>query len=99
MRLMSNISDLLRIFEKKLRDMFTKLTLNISQPVIERAKQTARKKRISLSRLVESFLKELSEDGNESIVASIIKNAPVKKTKVGSEKDTLKKALLKKYGS
>ncbi|MEO6453081.1 MAG: DUF6364 family protein [Ginsengibacter sp.] len=79
--------------------MFTKLTLNISQSVVEKAKRTARKKRTSVSRLVESFLIKLSEDKEESIVLSIIKNAPVTKTKSGTEKKTLKKALLQKYGS
>ncbi len=79
--------------------MFTKLTLNISRSVIEKAKKTARKNRISLSRLVENYLKKISEDKEESVVLSIIKNAPVTKTKAGLEKKILKKALLQKYGS
>ncbi len=78
--------------------MFTKLTLNISRSVIEKAKKTARKNRISLSRLVENYLKKISEDKEESVVLSIIKNAPVTKTKAGLEKKILKKALLQKYG-
>lgn len=79
--------------------MFTKLTLNISQSVIEKAKKTARKNRISLSRLVENYLKKISEDKEESVVLSIIKNAPVTKTKAGLDKKILKQALLQKYGS
>ena len=79
--------------------MFTKLTLNISRVVIENAKKTARKKRTSVSRLVEHFLKNLSDDKKESVVSSIIKNAPKSKTKPGTEKKILKQTLLKKYGS
>lgn len=78
--------------------MFTKLTLNISKSVIEKAKKTARKKRVSLSRLVEEYLKKVSEN-DSSIVASIIKNAPIIKTKEGTEKKILKKNLIKKYGA
>ncbi len=79
--------------------MLTKLTLNISKPVIEKAKRTARKKRTSISRLVEEYLKKISEDNKESIVSSIIKNAPVIKTAQGSEEKILKKRLIKKYGT
>lgn len=79
--------------------MFTKLTLNISRAVIEKAKKTARKKRTSVSRLVEHFLNNLSDDKKESVVSSIIKNAPKSKTKPGTEKKILKQTLLKKYGS
>ena len=79
--------------------MFTKLTLNISRVVIENAKKTARKKRTSVSRLVEHFLKNLSDGKKESVVSSIIKNAPKNKTKPGTEKKILKQTLLKKYGS
>ncbi len=78
--------------------MFTKLTLNISKPVIEMAKKTARKKRTSISRLVEEYLKKISIE-QESVVSVIIKNAPVKKTSYGSEKKLLKSKLAKKYGS
>ena len=79
--------------------MFTKLTLNISQSVIEKAKKTARKKRTSVSRLVEHFLNNLSDNKKESVVSSIIKNAPKKKTKRGAEKKILKQTLIKKHGS
>jgi len=78
--------------------MFTKLTLNISKPVIEMARKTAKKKRTSISRLVEEYLKKISND-QESVVSSIIKNAPVIKTPYGSEKKLLKSKLNKKYGS
>ncbi|HEY8689699.1 MAG TPA: DUF6364 family protein [Chitinophagaceae bacterium] len=80
--------------------MLTKLTLNISKPVIEKAKRTARKKRTSISRLVEEYLKKISSEGEEeSIVDYMIKNAPTKKTPYGAEKKILKEKLIKKYGS
>lgn len=79
--------------------MFTKLTLNISEAVIEKAKKTARKKRTSVSRLVEEYLKNLSHKNKDTVVSSIIKNAPVKKTRRGTEKKILKMNLLRKYGS
>jgi hypothetical protein len=79
--------------------MFAKLTLNISQSVIEKAKKTARGKKTSLSRLVENYLAKISEDKGESVVSSIIKNAPANKTKPGTEKKILKKALSHKYVS
>jgi len=78
--------------------MLTKLNLNITKPVIEKAKKTARKKRTSISRLVEEYLKKISND-QESVVSAIIKNAPVIKTPYGSEKKLLKRKLAKKYGS
>ncbi len=79
--------------------MLTKLTLNISKPVIEQAKKTAKKRRTSISRLVEEYLKKISNDREDSVVAYMIKNAPAVKTPNGEEKKILKKQLLKKYGS
>ena len=79
--------------------MLTKLTLNISKPVIEKAKKTARKKRTSISRLVEEYLKKISTEDEESVVSYMIKHAPVIKTQYGSEKIILKKKLVNKYGS
>ena len=79
--------------------MFTKLTLNISRPVIEKAKITARKRRTSISRLVEEFLKKISSEKNESIVDYMKKNAPLIKTPRDDEKKILKRKLTGKYGS
>ena len=78
--------------------MLTKLTLNISKPVIEEAKKTARRKKTSISRLVEDFLKKITKENKGSVVEYMIKNAPVIKTPYGSEKEILKKKLIKKYG-
>jgi Asp-tRNA(Asn)/Glu-tRNA(Gln) amidotransferase A subunit family amidase len=79
--------------------MFTKLTLNISKGVIEQAKKTARKRKTSISRLVEEYLKKISHEEEDLVVSYMIKNAPAVKTPVGEEKKILKKRLLKKYGS
>ncbi len=79
--------------------MFTKLTLNISKPVVEQAKKTAKRKRTSISRLVEEYLKKISNEKQDSIVAYMIKNAPAVKTPYGEEKKILKKKLIEKHGS
>ena len=79
--------------------MYTKLTLNITDIVVTKAKQTARKRKTSVSRLVEDFLKKISDDKeNESAVSFFKKNAPIKKTKRGTEKIIIKAYLKKKYG-
>ena len=79
--------------------MLTKLTLNISKPVIEEAKKTARRKKTSISRLVEAFLKKIANEQKDSVVDYMIKNAPAAKTPYGSEKKILKMKLMKKYAS
>lgn len=77
--------------------MSTKLTLNINENVIAKAKIVARKKRTSVSRMVEEFLTKISSQPELSIVDTIIKNAPAKKTKSGTEKKLLLSTLKKKY--
>lgn len=42
--------------------MDTKLTLKLDQEIIERAKQYASKKRVSLSRIVENYLQVLTKE-------------------------------------
>ena len=79
--------------------MNTKLTLNISETVIAKAKIVARKNKTSVSRLVEEFLIKISSQKEASIVDTIIKNAPAKKTKPGTEKKILLSGLKEKYGA
>jgi hypothetical protein len=79
--------------------MSTKLTLNINETVIAKAKVVARKKRTSVSRMVEEFLTKISSQEEFSIVDTIIKNAPAKKTKPGTEKKILLSTLKKKYSA
>lgn len=47
------------IFIRKISSMHTKLTLNVDKTVIEQAKAYARSQKISLSRLIESYLASL----------------------------------------
>lgn len=79
--------------------MNTKLTLSINENVITRAKAEARKKRVSLSKMVEEYLTKISQQNQGSIVEDIIRNAPVHKIKRGTEKKILLDALKKKYGA
>ena len=48
-----------RIFIRKSAHMYTKLTLNLDKSVIEEAKAYAKSQKVSLSRLVESYLSSL----------------------------------------
>lgn len=48
--------------------------------------------------MVENLLKKITEENPESDVEYIIKNAPIRKTRSGDEKNILKKELQKKYG-
>ena len=46
--------------------MDTKLTLKLNQRVIEKAKEYASDKKISLSRIVEAYLQSLTSEKNET---------------------------------
>lgn len=46
--------------------MDTKLTLKLNKQIIEKAKEYASNKQMSLSRIVESYLQSLTSDKNES---------------------------------
>ena len=46
--------------------MDTKLTLKLDQEVIEKAKQYASEKKLSLSRLIENYLNSLTSDKSDS---------------------------------
>ncbi len=80
--------------------MTTKLTLSISATVINEAKALASKQNISLSKMVESFLKNrIASQSNTSITQKIIQQAPKQKTAYGTEKLILKSKLQKKYAN
>jgi hypothetical protein len=80
--------------------MNTKLTLNIDKSIINRAKTYASTQHISLSRLVEEYLKSLSSRSNESIyiapitkeLGKIVKN----KTKI-NYKNIIEDYLISKH--
>lgn len=78
--------------------MTVKLTLSVSPEVVKKAKQTARRRKTSISKLVESYLEKISESSSGSITQDIIANAPKSKTKTGTEKSILKQKLSKKHG-
>jgi hypothetical protein len=78
--------------------MTVKLTLSVSADVVEKAKQAARRRKTSVSRLVESYLEKISASASGSVTSDIISNAPKTKTKAGTEKAILKQKLSKKYG-
>jgi hypothetical protein len=78
--------------------MTVKLTLSVSAEVVEKAKQTARRRKTSVSKLVETYLQKISDTPNGSVTQDIIAHAPKAKTKPGTEKSILKQKLAKKYG-
>jgi Family of unknown function (DUF6364) len=78
--------------------MTVKLTLSVTPEVIEKAKVTARRRKTSVSKLVEEYLRKISEVKEGSVTQEIIAHAPVKKTKPGTEKKILKQKLGAKYG-
>ena len=61
----------------KFRLMDTKLTLKLNQEVIEKAKQYASDKKLSLSRLIENYLNSLTSDKskkNDLEISSFVKS-------------------------
>lgn len=62
-------------FIRKSHMMYTKLTLNIDKSVIEQAKKYAKSQKISLSRLVESYLASIIDDSKNDIeITPLVKN-------------------------
>ena len=47
--------------------MNTKLTLNVDRRVIERAKEYSKSRKISLSKLIESYLSSLTSNKNQNM--------------------------------
>lgn len=45
--------------------MNTKLTLNLQENIIERAKEYAKTHKTSLSRIIETYLQKLTDDSND----------------------------------
>ena len=64
-----------RIFIRKFANMYTKLTLNVDKAVIEQAKAYARSQKISLSRLIESYLATLvSKERDASEITPLVES-------------------------
>jgi hypothetical protein len=82
--------------------MTTKLTLTVDAEVVQSAKKYAGKKGISVSRMVENYLKAATSIMNheEKSISPRIKRmmGSLKGPKSGDYKKELSKALAKKYG-
>lgn len=78
--------------------MTVKLTLSVSAEVVAKAKLTARRRKTSVSKLVENYLHKISDTQSGSVTQEILAHAPKQKTKPGTEKTILKQKLSKKYG-
>lgn len=80
--------------------MNNKLTLRLDNQVIERAKDYARKKNTSLSKLIESYLELLTTSGktDPEEVTPLVKSLSgvIKPSKIDPKKE-YKKHLIKKY--
>jgi hypothetical protein len=83
--------------------MYTKLTLNIDQNVIENAKKYAKHQKRSISKLVEEYLSSISSSVNEKIGDNSL--GPITKELVGiikikgkiDYKELLTDALMEKH--
>ena len=68
--------------------MDTKLTLKLDQKVIERAKEYASEKKVSLSRIVESYLQTLvAEKGSDELEISPFVKSIATGTKIPADLD------------
>jgi hypothetical protein len=83
--------------------MYTKLTLNIDQSVIENAKEYAKHQKRSVSKLVEEYLSSISSSANEKTANKTL--GPITKELVGiikvkgktNYKELLTDTLMEKY--
>ena len=81
--------------------MNTKLTLNVNKNVINRAKAYAAARRVSLSKLVENYLKSISENSSDTLfltpltkeLSRIVKNKANIDYKKGKEDYLISKYL------
>lgn len=80
--------------------MDTKLTLNVDKAVIERAKEYARSQKISLSRLIESYLDSLTSQKSKDIeITPLVKSLSgvIKLDKDFDYKEAYTDHLMEKY--
>ena len=81
--------------------MDAKLTLKLNSSVIEKAKSYARKKNVSLSRLIESYLNHITSSHVESDEATpLVKSLSgvIHMSKAADSKAEYRKHVVKKYG-
>ena len=80
--------------------MDTKLTLNVDKSVIEQAKEYAKSHKISLSRLIESYLSSLvMENEKKNEITPLVKSLSgvIKLDKDFNYKDSYTDYLIEKY--
>ncbi len=79
--------------------MGNKLTLKLNQTIIEQAKEYAKKKNTSLSKLIEAYLGMLVEPEQKKEITPLVKSLSgvINLPKNYNEKDAYKKHLLNKY--
>lgn len=79
--------------------MTTKLTLTVEKTIIERAKSYAKKTGRSLSELIESYLKNITEENYNSDLSPKLKKliGSVKLPEDFDEEKELRSAIEKKY--
>lgn len=78
--------------------METKLTLKLKRNVIEKGKAFAKKRRTSLSRLIENYLEKITEQPNEPEISPLVKSlSGVTKASTRDIKSDYSKYLKNKY--
>jgi hypothetical protein len=79
--------------------MNTKLTLSINKAVTEKAKKYARRKKTSLSKLVENQLDKLTTGEKTGDITPLVKSLSgvISTEKIGTEKNEYAQFLKKKY--
>jgi hypothetical protein len=80
--------------------MSTKLTLNIDEKVVTRAKKYARKNKISVSKIVESYLNRVSSEptGKKEKISPVIDWITSSDNKIVVTKNELLQELIKSKG-
>ncbi len=80
--------------------MDTKLTLKLDDSIIEQAKNYAKQKDTSLSKLIESYLGKLVTPMNEEAITPLVKSLSgvIELPKKLEQKKDYKKHILNKYG-
>ncbi|MCU0383822.1 MAG: DUF6364 family protein [Cyclobacteriaceae bacterium] len=80
--------------------MDIKLTIKLNQSVIQKAKTYAKKKKTSLSRLIESYLGNLTEHPEDEDVTPLVKKLTgILELKTNNQpKESYRKHIKSKYG-
>jgi hypothetical protein len=78
--------------------METKLTLKLKKKTIEKGKAFARKKKTSLSKLIENYIEKVTDEPDDVEISPLVKSlSGVIKNSEGQSKSDYTKFLKKKY--